>query len=332
MSKASRQNRDKLAQNKKLQRRWLTWLRMTRYGVNNFSRNAWLTTAATAVMTITLLIVLITVVAQGVLRSTVDELRKKVDFSIYLKIDVTDQEIATLKKKLNALPSVTSITYTNVEQAKAAYIKQNKPSQEQLQAISELPDNLNPFFPSLRVAVKDPNNTSALAKLVSNDEDFKAAINPDPRRKPSFAGDRKKVIETISQWASLAQNGGIVASLVFISISMLIIFNTIRMAIFNRRDEIDMMKLIGADRGFIRGPFVVEAVMYGFFAALVATVLGYLILFSARTPLANYGIAVGATEEMMTTFAPLVLVAMIVLGAIIGIISSRLAVRRYLKV
>jgi len=331
MSNKTKEERAKLVQNKKLKRRWLTWLRMARYGANNFTRNAWLTTAATAVMTITLIIVLITVVAQGVLRSTVDELRRKVDFSIYLKSDISDKEVSGLTNKLKALPSITSVSYTDMEEAKQAYIDQNKPSSEQLQAISELPDELNPFFPSLRVAVKDPNDTVALAKLVSEDSSFKQALNPDPRRKPSFAGDRKKVIETISQWASLAQNGGIIASLLFVGISMLIIFNPVRMAIFNRRDEIEMMKLIGADRNFIRGPFVVEAVMYGFFAALAATALGYFILFSARTPLQNYGIAVGPTEEIMMTFAPLVLVLMIIVGGLIGSISARLAVRRYLK-
>lgn len=331
MSKKSKDEREKLAQNKKLKRRWLTWVRMARYGANNFTRNAWLTTAATVVMTITLIIVLITVVAQGVLRSTVDELRQKVDFSIYLKTDVSKTEVSVLTKKLKNLPTVTSVNYTDITEAKDSYIKQNKPSAEQLQAISELPADLNPFFPSLRVAVKDPNDTAALANIVTKDAQFKEALNPDPRRKPSFAGDRKKVIETISQWASLAQNGGIIASLLFVGISMLIIFNTIRMAIFNRRDEIDMMKLIGADRNFIRGPFVVEAVMYGFFAAIAATALGYFILFSAKAPLSSYGIAVGETEEMMMTFAPLVLFAMILLGGLIGSISARLAVRRYMK-
>lgn len=331
MSNKSKDERAKLVQNKKLRRRWLTWLRMARYGANNFTRNAWLTTAATAVMTITLIIVLVTVVAQGVLRSTVDDLRKKVDFSIYLKNDITHDEVTSLTKKLKSLEEVTAVRYIDVDEAKDSYIKANKPSTEQLQAISELPANLNPFIPSLRVAIDNPDNVTALAKIVSNDQQFKDALNPDPRRKPSFAGDRKKVIETISQWASLAQNGGIIASLLFVGISMLIIFNTIRMAIFNRRDEIDMMKLIGADRNFIRGPFVVEAVMYGFFAALAATTLGYFILFSAKAPLQNYGIAVGQTEDLLVTFAPLVLFGMILLGGLIGSISARLAVRRYLK-
>lgn len=330
MSKEQKAIREKLAQNKKLRRRWLTWVRMARYGANNFTRNAWLTTAATAVMTITLVIIFTTVMARSVLVSTVDELRQKVDYSIYLKSDVEDYEVAKARQAIESLESVSNVRYINTEQARAAYIDQNKPSVEELQAISEL--KINPFFPSLRVVIKDPSKTAELASLVANNEAVKDVLNPDPKRQPSFAGEKKKVIETISSWARLAERVGIIASVIFIAISMLIIFNTIRMAIFNRRDEIEMMKLIGADKGFIRGPFVVEAVMYGFFAAIAATVLGYTMLVTIEPQLTSYGVAIGSTRDMMVTWSPLVLAVMIFLGALIGIISSRLAVRRYLKV
>ena len=332
MSEKDKDARVKLQQNKKLRRQWLTWVRMARYGANNFTRNAWLTTAATAVMTITLLIILTTVVARSVLTNTVDEFKQRVDFSIYLKIDVKEPAVDKMSTKLTGIDNVKTVRYISSDEAKKSYIEQNKPSSEQLQAISELPAELNPFLPSLRVVVKDPNDTKQLGDVVASDETFQENINPDPRRKPTFSGERKGVIETIGRWAQLAERGGIAASLVFIAISMLIIFNTIRMAIFNRRDEIEMMKLIGAERGFIRGPFVVEAVMYGFIAALIATSLGYFMMVSVEGKLASYGIAVEGTRDLMVTWAPLVLVAMIILGAIIGSLSARLAVRRYLKV
>ena len=140
------------------------------------------------------------------------------------------------------------------------------------------------------------------------------------------------MIDTINEWATIAERGGVIAGSVFVAISMLIIFNTIRMAIFNRREEIQMMKLIGADKNFIRGPFVVEAVMYGFFAALIATGLGFALLYWLEKPLSGYGVAVGPTLGLMTLFAPVVLFIMILIGAVIGVVSSRLAVRRYLKV
>lgn len=330
MSKTDKVAREKLAQNKKFRRRWLTWVRMARYGANNFTRNAWLTTAATAVMTITLVIIFTTVMARNVLVSTVDELRQKVDYSIYLRGDVEKNEVEKAREKLEALPDVTNVRYIDTDMARDTYIQQNKPSVEELQAISEL--KTNPFFPSLRVVIADPSKTGELASLVENDQDVRNVLNPDPKRQPSFTGEKRKVIETISSWARLAERGGIIASVLFIAISMLIIFNTIRMAIFNRRDEIEMMKLIGADKGFIRGPFVVEAVMYGFFAALVATALGFAMMISIEPQLSSYGIAVSSTRNLMIAWSPLVLALMIFLGASIGVISSRLAVRRYLKV
>ncbi|MFI5212667.1 MAG: cell division protein FtsX, partial [Candidatus Saccharimonadales bacterium] len=120
--------------------------------------------------------------------------------------------------------------------------------------------------------------------------------------------------------------------ILFVAISSLIVFNTIRMAIFNRKDEIQMMKLIGADRNFIRGPFIVEAVVYGFIAAVVATGLGVALLYSVRDKLLSYGVGVQSTVDLMTTYIGFVILGMIVLGAVIGVMSSLLATRRYLKI
>ena len=330
MATAQRDTKAKLGGKQRFRRRWLTWLRMIRYGANNFTRNAWLTTAATAVMTITLLIIFMTFISRQALSNTVDEIKQKVDISVYLRNDINDTEVKKVIKEFEETDNVVSVRYINIAEAKDTYIEQNAPSAEQLQAISELP--VTPFFPSLRVIVEDPNDTSSLADLVANDETVKNALHPDPKRAPSFSGEKKKVLETISLWTSFAERGGLAAAAVFVAISMLIIFNTIRMAIFNRKEEIQMMKLIGADKNFIRGPFVVEAVMYGFIAALLATGLGYTLLFSVEKPLSSYGIAIGPTLSNFTLFAPIVLVVMIIIGSTIGILSSRLAVRRYLKV
>lgn len=320
----------RLGGKQRMRRRFLTWMRMIRYGANNFSRNAWLTTAATAVMTITLLVIFTTFVARQALAGTVDQVRQKVEIVINLRSDITDAEVKPVMEKFKAASNVTSVRYKNIDDAKQDFIKQNNPSPEDLQTIAELP--VTPFFPSLLVVVKDPNDTSSLANLVANDPAVKDALNPDPKLAPSFTGEKKKIIETIGKWTTFAERGGLVAAAIFIAISMLIIFNTIRMAIFNRRDEIEMMKLIGADKSFIRGPFVVEAVMYGFVAALVATILGYLLLHTIDKPLSGYGVAIGSTYDTLKLFAPVVLLVMIIIGALIGSISSRLAVRRYLKV
>lgn len=319
----------RLTQNKALRRRIITWLRMFRYGANNFTRNAWLTTAATAVMTITLLIIFSTYVVRSVIIDTVGTLRARVDISIYLKDDVTDREVDLLRSMLFEDENVSTVRFISVDEAREAYIKTLGDDPDQLQALAELPKN--PFPPSLRVAVKNPDDLSSIEKLVQED-DFKQRLSEDPRRQPTFAGERKDVIDTIGKWATTAEQAGIVLSIIFVAISTLIIFNTIRMAIFNRKEEIQMMKLIGADKSFIRGPFVVEAVMYGFIAALLATSLGFLGLHSAEAPLVGYGIeSISAVRQTLIGFAPVVLLVMMTIGAAIGIVSSRLAVKRYLK-
>ena len=298
-----------------------------RYGVNNFSRNAWLTVAATAVMTITLLIVFTAVTARQVLISTVSDFQDKVEMTIYLKHDSTQGDIDKVLASLRKLSSVKSVSTTTPDQYRQEYIDQNKSSASSLNSLN----NADPEFPwKVRIKVFDINNTSQLQQYVDSDQTVKDLI--DSQNPPSFAGPYKTAIEKIGGWVSFADRVGLIAGIIFVAISSLIIFNTIRMAIFNRREEIQMMKLIGADRSFIRGPFIVEAIMYGFIAAIIATGIGILGLYGARNTLVSQGIAIDPTIEFVTVFAPFVLLAMILVGGIIGIISSLFATRRYLKI
>lgn len=300
---------------------------MMRYGVNNFSRNAWLTVAATAVMTITLLIVFTAVTARQVLISTVSDFQDKVEMTIYLKHDSTQGDIDKVSASLRKLSSVKSVSTTTPDQYRQEYIDQNKSSASSLNSLN----NADPEFPwKVRIKVFDINNTSQLQQYVDSDQTVKDLI--DSQNPPSFAGPYKTAIEKIGGWVSFADRVGLIAGIIFVAISSLIIFNTIRMAIFNRREEIQMMKLIGADRSFIRGPFIVEAIMYGFIAAIIATGIGILGLYGARNTLVSQGIAIDPTIEFVTVFAPFVLLAMILVGGIIGIISSLFATRRYLKI
>lgn len=316
-----------LKQQKRRRRQWLTFVRMCRYGVNNFSRNAWLTIAAMAVMTITLLIVFIGVVSHQVLVDTVSQLRDRVNMSIYLSTDTKSEDANKVVVELRQLSSVMDVTVRSPEDARTQFINENQDSDEALEAVKEA---TNKFPWTLGIKVKDINDTSQLTEFVENNEVAKQHL--DPSRDPSFAGQRREAISSIGRAASFAQQIGIIASAVFIVISMLIIFNTIRMAIFNRREEIQMMKLIGAERSFIRGPFVVEAVVYGFFAALVAVAIGYSLLLLAAPALKEAQINVQPTIDMVTYYAAFVVLGMIAVGALIGVVSSLLATRRYLKI
>lgn len=312
---------------KQRRRRMLTLWRMCRYGVNNFSRNAWLTVAATAVMSVTLLIIFTTLSARHVMQQFVADLSDKVDFSIYLASTTTDQDAQQLRDRLVRQPNVKSVRYVSATEARQQFAAQNKQDQETLEAIKEA---VNRFPATLRINLHDVNSTTSLDAFIVQDELYQKLR--DPAKAPSFAGERRKSIKTITDWIRGASIGGAIATIVFVVISSLVVFNTIRMAIFNRKDEIQMMKLIGAGRSFIRGPFIVEAVMYGFIAAVVATAAGYGLVVVAAEPLTNYGLPMQQLWQALLQYLPLVITAMITVGALIGVVSSWIATRKYLKI
>jgi cell division transport system permease protein len=314
------------AQQKRKRRQLLTFARMCRYGVNNFSRNAWLTIAATAVMTITLLVVFTTFAARNVLLDTVGVIRDSVDMSIYVKNGTSSEDVKSITTSLKSLSTVKGVEYISPTMARENFARANSGNPGELEALNEA---TNQFPGTFRVKIIDINDPSQLRTFVETNDVVKE--NLDPNRKPSFAGDRKSAIESIGRWVGFAERAGLLASVVFVAISSLIVFNTIRMAIFNRKDEIQMMKLIGADRSFIRGPFLVEAVVYGCIAAVIATILGLVLLQASSSKLLAAGVNIDSTLALTTTYMPIVLLSMIVLGGMIGIISSLLATQRYLK-
>lgn len=307
--------------------RLLSFFRMIRYGVDSFIRNSWLSIAATAVMVITLLIIFGAFATQNTLNDTLTDLQEKVDMSIYLKTETTDEIGSQLSDELLKLPSVKSVDYISADEAREQIIQENKDDAKIITAIKEA-TNKNPA--TLRVVIEDINDTSELEKFVNENSLLKENLNSN--YKPSFAGDRRNTIKSIGRAVDFARSIGIIAGSVFVVISSLIIFNTIRMAIFNRREEIQMMKLIGANKSFIRGPFLVEAMIYGVIAALIATGLGIFGISKIAEPLTTYQINVQPTMDLINSYSIYVVLAMIIVGAFIGIFSSLLATYRYLKV
>ncbi len=308
-----------------MKRSMTTFLRIFRYGLDNFRRNAWLTTAATIVMTITLLIIITTVFARFVFNDTIDQVRQKIDISVYLRDDVTPSQVQKFVGDLKNVPLVTSVTYKSKEEARKDFEKSNSSEFSNLQALGELGSD-NPFPASLKIKTKDPNKLDPLNAVIDKNKPLLDASTPT-----SYSGERKAAIDNIANVSQFSETAGLVAAGVFVVISIMIVFNTIRMAIFNRRDEIEMMKLIGAEKYFIRGPFIVEAAMYGVLASIVSVILVYAVLLSRANELSQYEIVVGSTVQFFQSWPVLVFLAQLVIGILIGVFSAQLAIRRYLK-
>jgi len=302
----------------------ITFWRILQSGGRNFMRNAWLSTAATAVMTVTLSIVAISFISNLALTSTIKGVTDKIDVSVYLKSGVTQEQVDAFTKSLKDSPNVAGVTYLSEAQAIAQYREQNK-SNKQLLAALDIAGNALPS--SLQIKAKDPKKLNDITAVVEQPGN-KALL--DPSAPPSYTGSRKTTIDKIVSFSNFFKSTGLVASGIFIVISILIIFNTIRMAIFTRRDEIEIMKLVGATKWFIRGPFIIEAALYGIIGAFIAVSLSYVLLLGGGPKLGSY-VDVKSTIDFFRTYPALVIGVEMLIGVLIGMFSSLLAMSRYLK-
>lgn len=159
---------------------------------------------------------------------------KRQIFQFISKGSVSEKTVNELTDKIKKLDNVTGVTYISAEQARHEQTQRYKDNVEALEAIREASNELPA---TLQVSVKDLNNYSSLKHFVGTDKTYLA--NKDQRRQPSFTGDRRQAIETIGGWVRVASIGGSIATVVFVLISSLVVFNTIRMAIFNRRARSD---------------------------------------------------------------------------------------------
>lgn len=304
-------------------------VRVVKYGTKGFSRNIWLSMAATVVMAITLIILFVTVVASVILTNTAQLMKDKIDITIYFKPGLTEETLNSLTEIMESNDNVKSIEVSSSEQEYEKLLEENKDKYNLVNLFDGdqdvLMDELNS---TMRIKVYDIDNLDSLKAVVEKQEGFAEYV--DDKRPPTYDVNRAE-INTITSWASIARTSGIVLAIVFLVISILIIFSTIRMAIFSRREEIYMMKLVGADKSFIRGPFLIEAELCGIIAGVVAGLVSYFGFIKLAPKLAGYGIDVSSISSIMQSQqVVLVFLTFIAVGVLIGRVSARLAVSKYL--
>jgi cell division transport system permease protein len=302
--------------------------RVVKYGVKSFVRNTWLSVAAIAIMVVTLVVLSATLIAANAMRMAMDQVANRVDISIYLKQGASQSQIYTIVNKIKKLDDVAEVSVLSPEEANKKIndkiIKEfNITDKDQIQAMREAP---NKIAWTLNVKMRNLEATSELENFVNNDEDTQALL--DETKKPTFASSHREAIENITTIMNRVRIIGLSAAGVFAIIAILVVFNTIRMAIFNRKEEIYMMRLVGASRGFIVGPFVVEASIYGIVAAIIASGTIYGAVYGLRP---SFDGMLDSTFELMVQYWYLVVAALMAAGILIGVVSSLLATGKYLK-
>ncbi len=301
--------------------------RIIKYGFLNFIRNGFVSLATILVMTIALFMISTSMFADAALKSVLDTLKAQVDINVYFMPDAPVEKIKDLENKLAVRPEIASVKYTSKEEVLKTFKERHKDDELTIQSLEELGDN--PFGATLSLRARDPSQYESIAGYINQKIDI---LNKEGKiiDKVSFY-DSKRAIDTLNSIIHTSKQImlAVIAFLIFVAV--LIVFNTIRLAVYINKEEISVMKLVGASDAYVQGPFVVEGALYGILAA-------------SLTLLALYPLTVwlsDAAASFLVTFNPelyfkenIVKLASVVygVGILLGVASSYLSVRRYLDV
>lgn len=300
------------------------FFRVFKMGGINFWRNGWLSVAASTVMALTLFIISVFIILSFVLNIAVQAVNEEMDMSVYFKKEAKEVQILDLKYKLLSQEEVKDVKHITPEEALEIF-KSHRTRKEDQRLIESISEGENPLPASLEIKVYDPNQLDKITEFLQTAEHKEIIDNTSYQNK-------EETIKKILGMTGYVKKIGIGLSIILVIISLVIIFNTIRITIFTRASEIEMMKLVGATDWYIRGPFVLEGVFYGVIATLASLLILYPILYLISPSVSRYfGASGGDMFKYFNEHFLTIIGLEILIGVFLGIISSIVAIQRYLK-
>jgi len=299
-----------------------TFKRIFRTGWNNFKRNSYVTVGTTGVMTLVLLVFLSLIALNFISDTIVTALQEKVDITVYFKTTAAEEEVTTIRSDIEKIFGVRSVGYVSRDQALEDFKKRHAGSALINESLAELEGN--PLQASLNVKANDTSQYSAIATAIEGNK-FRSSID-----KINFY-ENEQVIQRIERISNGLRNWGLISTVVLSFIAVLVTFNTIRLTIYNQKQEIEIMKLVGGSNRHVRFPYLVEGALYGLFAGLFALMIFYPAMLYASPKIARLMPGVdtfgyfkhNAWEFIILTFAA---------GSMLGVFSSFIAIRRFIKI
>ncbi|KKU15511.1 hypothetical protein A3I34_02950 [Candidatus Jorgensenbacteria bacterium RIFCSPLOWO2_02_FULL_45_12] len=294
--------------------------RIIKYGFSSFLRNGWLSASTISIMILALVVfeglILFNVVAKGAVTS----LQEKIDISVYFKSNISEDSILNIKKSLESLIEVKSVQYVSRDEALVNFKEAHSADAVIVQTLEQLDEN--PLLASINIKAQDPRHYSTIAEYLDK------PVFKDLIEKVTYAQNHT-VIDRLISLVDTIKNSGAILTIFLSFLAVTITFNTIRLAIFSNSEQIGIMRLVGASNNFIRGPFVIEGIIYGIIAAIIS--------FFVLIPV------IGFVSPYITKFIPeidmrvyfgdnaiRIFLYQLIFGTVLGTLSSVVAIRRYL--
>jgi cell division transport system permease protein len=244
---------------------FLSFYRIIKFSLQDLSRNIWLSIVTVMILILALFSINMLLVVKVIGEAAVGAIKDKIDVSVYLKPDAADSDIVALQGQIKNLSDVKSVKYVSKEEALSIFQQNNSDDPEILQALREL--GKNPLTPTLIIQPTDANNIDNLTHELDS-------INSSIIDSRNFT-DYKTMLDKINAVTDKVTEAGMILSAIFIFITLMVIFNSIRVAIYTHNMEINIMRLVGAPNSFIYMPFLVSSLFYTLFGLIIIVLLFY---------------------------------------------------------
>ena len=289
----------------------------------SFVRNKWLGIATVSIMVMTIFLITSLFLMAGVTKFLIASLQEKVDISVYLKKEVPEADILSLKTELEKAPEIKNVEYVSEEEALQKFKERHKSDNVILQALEEIGDN--PLLATLNIKANQASQYEAITNFLESSPVYQNLIEKINYR------ETKAVIDRIFSISSSVNTAGFIFSLILGLVAILVAFNTVRMAIYSMREEISIMRLVGASNWFIRGPFIFQGAMAGGIAAIISLFL-FLILLLFLSPRMEVLLPGFSLLRYFLQNLGMIVLLQFLTGVGLGVVSSFIAIRRYLNI
>jgi len=299
--------------------------RVVKAGFVGFWRSAYVSLASIFVLTIALFVIGATMFLNQLLETSLATLQSKVDINVYFVPDAPAEEIERITTAVEALPDVAAVKFTSREDALAEYRERNKDNAISLQALEELDEN--PLGANIAIQAKETSQYENVARFLNEQRELEEPQAPIIDE-INYARN-KDSIDTLTSIINATERASLIIMGILLIAAILITFNTIRLAIYTSREEIAIMRLVGASNMFIRGPFMLQGIMYGFISGVLALLLFYPLLVWVG-PRTEAFFELNLFDYYIMHFGEIFGV-LVGIGVVLGLVSSTLAVARYLR-
>jgi cell division transport system permease protein len=296
--------------------------RVFTYGVLSFWRNRWISSATIAIMVITLGLITGLVLLSAITDAVLTNLQEQVDITVYFKLETPEADILQVKSELERFPEVAEVEYVSRDEALARFREARAENPVITQALEQVGEN--PLEAQLNVRARDISQYGTIASFLEGNR-FESLIDEVNFR------ENQKVIDRLSAIISLVRRAGLILAIILVVVAVLVTFNTIRLTIYSLREEIGVMRLVGGSNWYIRGPFIVEGVLYGVLAAVVTFILFLPVVYFVSPKLIGFLPGIVLWQYFTVNWWQILLLQLI-LGIGLGVFSSFIAMRRYLKI